>query len=255
MTCRLVHGGGRCVALPMWGQVCLSSLPATGWACYLRSLVPVHQGTVIFWMEDFVGMALRYCLPGTEMNWGDTARERCSGWPAREHHTGLLSSSVLAVSPLGPGPERLPQMWGWQLQEHRWCPGRALRSDGPGVGTAVTPSCPLSAPGHRRSSRGHILSSHPHLCPMRTGAPWPWVCSPVGSPLSQPFLRHDASPRGLGAGIDSFPPWWRLWRVGALGTGQPGQPCQCLSDGITGREKRPYVLTQKVSIKDLHFGF
>ena len=144
---------------------------------------------------------------------------------------------------------------GWRLQERRRCPGKALRNDGPGVGTAVTPSCPPSAPGHRRSSRGHILSSHPHLCPMRTGAPWPWVCSPVGSPLSQPFLRRDASPRGWGAGVASFPPWWRLWHMGALGTGQPGQPCQCLSDGITGREKWPYVLTQKVSTKDLHFSF
>lgn len=43
--------------------------------------------------------------------------------------------------------------------------------------------------------------------------------------------------------------------MGTLGTGRPGQPCHRPSDAATGSEKRPYVATQKVSMKDLLFNF
>lgn len=250
-------GGVVCAAPPHPSECrCVSLFSAGHWLSVLSHVLgtcPSGGSDLLNGRPCGDGPTLLSSLDRDEVQ-GHSPQAVASSWAP--HRALSTASSVLAVSPLGPGPERLPQMQGWWLQEHRRWPRRTLRNAGLGVGTAAaTPSCPSSAPGHRRSSWGHILSSHPHLCPRRTGAPWSWVCSPVRSPLSQLFLQCDASPRGWGPGLTWFPPWWRLWRVGTLGTGQPGQPRRRRSDAVTGSEKRPYVATQEVSIKDLLFNF
>ena len=84
---------------------CVSVFSAGHW---LSVLSHVHQGTAI-WMEDLVGTALHYYLPGTGMKWGDTAHKL---WPAREHHTGLCPPLSLLSLPWDLGQSACPRCRG-----------------------------------------------------------------------------------------------------------------------------------------------
>ena len=99
-------GRSVCAAPPCPRECrCVSVFSAGHW---LSVLSHVHQGTVI-WMEDLVGTALHYYLPGTGMKWGDTAHKL---WPAREHHTGLCPLLSLLSLPWDLGQSACPRCRG-----------------------------------------------------------------------------------------------------------------------------------------------
>lgn len=189
--------------------VSLSSLPATGWACYLMSIRGQRSEWKTLWGRPCITIFLG-------QGWSEGTQPTSCG----QLVSTTLGSVHLCPCCLSPGTwARAPAPdAGATITGASSCPGRMLRNVGPGVGTAtVTPSCPSSAPCHRRSSLGHVLSSHPHLCPRRTGAPWPWSGPHCPSSFSSVMPLLGAGAQGSpGSQHDEDCDAWAPWGQGGL---------------------------------------
>lgn len=235
MTCRLAHGEWcaasphssecRCVSLFCWPQ--LSVTISCPWYLSIRGQWPSER-------KDPVGTALHYYLPGTGMKCRDCFFQQARPAWVSAQRVSMSTVSLSCCSPdLGaraPAPDAGVTTTGASPVTQRTL-NRAW-----GTAAASTILLPSLAPGHRRSS-WDTLSSHPHLCPRRTGAPCPGF-----APQSDPHCPSSSSSvmplLGVSPGLtQKFPPWWRLWRVSTLGTEQPGQPCHRHQMPVTGSEK------------------
>lgn len=188
--------------------LCLLCRPWANWVFCLKSLLPVRHGTEISWRRDLLGSPSSQSSCDRDCSEGAQTTSLALGAQLVTTTQGSVRVLFRLSAPLWPGPEHLPQTWGWQLHERHSVPqGRMLRNGGPIAGRGdcrgLTALSPFS-PGSQRVSVGDPSSL---LTP--SYAPWGWESPAPG------FAWH-LCPHGPSSACCVTPlPWaqiqWAPW--------------------------------------------